>query len=153
MSEWITAAEAARILGVSQVALVHHRKRGTGPAWIDQRKPGAKNAKPVYDRASVEAYGDKRKRQKDGRSYVERLEALEARVAALGANTPEWLSARETANPRGGNTGLRIGKLAVVDIDLEDPELANRLAVVEWELAKIKRRKAVKRRVCPGLPI
>ncbi len=82
MSEWITAAEAARILGVSQVALAHHRKRGTGPAWIDQRKPGAKNAKPVYDRASVEAYGDKRKRQKDGRSYVERLEALEARLAA-----------------------------------------------------------------------
>ena len=80
MSEWITAAEAARILGVSQVALLHHRRRGTGPEWIDCRKPGNKNAKPVYDRASVEAYGDKRKRQKDGRSYVERLEALEANI-------------------------------------------------------------------------
>ncbi len=110
MSEWITAAEAARILGVSQVALLHHRRRRTGPEWIDCRKPGNKNAKPVYDRASVEAYGDKRKRQKDGRSYVERLEALEARVAALDANTPE------------------------------------RLAVVERELAKLKRRKRTRQR-------
>ncbi len=55
----------------------------------------------------------------------------EARVAALGANTPEWLSARKTANPRGGNAGLRIGKPAVV----------------ERELAKIKRR------VFPCLPV
>lgn len=87
-NEPISAAEAARILGVSSVALLHHRKRGSGPAWTDHRKPGAKNAKPVYDRASVEAYGDHRKRHQDGRSYVLRLEILEKRIAELEANAP-----------------------------------------------------------------
>lgn len=80
---YITAAEAARLAGVSPVALLHHRRRGTGPKWTDQRKPGARYAKPVYDRASVEAWADARKRRADGRSYVERLETVEKRLATV----------------------------------------------------------------------
>jgi hypothetical protein len=91
MSAFITAAEAAKILGISQVALFHHRKRGTGPTWTDQRIPGAKNARPIYCRSSVEAYAARREKgnQPPGLSDRCRIIELEARVAALEEARPQ----------------------------------------------------------------
>lgn len=83
MSEWISAAEAANILGISQVALLHRRRRGVGPEWRDEREPGSKYARPKYKRESVEALADKRQREEDGRGYHVRLADLEKRLATV----------------------------------------------------------------------
>ncbi|MBI4184305.1 MAG: AAA family ATPase, partial [Proteobacteria bacterium] len=45
-----------------------------------------------------------------------------------GAISAERLAAWENENPRGGNTGLRTGRLAVFDIDLEDAAHAEAVA-------------------------
>ncbi len=83
MSEWISAAEAASILGISQVALLYRRRRGVDPEWRDEREPGSKYARPRYRRESVEALADKRQREEDGRGYHVRLTEVEKRLASL----------------------------------------------------------------------
>ena len=55
----MTAPEAARFLGVSTVSLYYLRQRVRGPSWTDTRTPGTNRARPMYDRASVEAWAIK----------------------------------------------------------------------------------------------
>ncbi len=83
-NDTMTAKEVAHFLGVSTVALHHLRRRSRGPSWTDTRTPGTKNARPMYDRTSVEAWAEERaNRTRQPMTDRQRIAALEQAVASL----------------------------------------------------------------------